>query len=355
MKAYRKTFGIGRLLVVLAYLASVGGLRPATMAVLTTTEKISVPGANLAAIAGGPRCDLDGDIYLRLPRMFGRSGIPPLLRVSADGKNVTTFSFSALNDPALKGSSFPDFAVSLDGVVYALAQTPGNKTYVVQFDDQGQLFSTTRLIPPFSFYAMRLAVFPSGDFPVTGVRPGSEGEMTGQPFTAVFDASGNMVKQVRLPGDVTPGTSPVQGTAGLAASTGAAVVLGEAVPAEDGNVYLSRSGAQSVVYVISPAGEVLRRMALSPPQNELRPGPLKVSGGRLAVEFFSLGDPNQNNLDLLKQTHIYSIYDAATGERLLDYAESPKLRGAFACYTPSYFSFVGGSGGRSYVVQAIPK
>jgi hypothetical protein len=350
----KKSFVIAVVLISLASFACANSLQSDTVATLTPTETIPVPGASLDAIIGFPRCDLDGDIYIHQPRHYGDTQPPGFLRVSADGKQTTVFSPSAVADPALKGSSFADFAVALNGVVYALIQTPGNETYVVEFKDNGQLYSSTRLVTP-TFYAQHLAVFPSGEFLVTGVRAGPEGQMAGEPFTAIFDASGQIIKQVVLPGDVKPGATTVRDTGRLESSTGAAVGLGESVPSEDGNMYVARSLANPVVYVVSPGGDVLRKMVLPAPQKGLRPGSLKVSGGTLAVEFFSLGDTNQTNLDLVKQTHIYSVFDARTGEKLVDYGESPKLRGAFACYSPSYFSFVGEREGRSYILHATPK
>lgn len=334
-------------------LAVATSLRPGTQAVLTATEKIQVASVDLSVGSGPPRCDANGNIYVRQPHFAGASAPPAFLKVSADGEHVTAFSPAAITDSALKGAPVSDFAVALNGEVYALVQT--RQSYVAEFKDNGEFYSSTRLDGP-RIYSIHLAVFPSGEFLVTGVKPDPRGGESGPPFTAIFDRAGELVREVSLAGD-TPPHSDAADADGLN-SSGAWVALGEAIPAEDGNIYIERSGVKGGrVYVISVSGNVLRSFGLNPPEADLRPGPMMISSGTLAIEFFSFVSDSATNLNLAQPPHapIFSVHDAQTGRTLFNYGVAPGLSGSFACYKPGQFSFINGYGGRSYIIHAVPK
>ena len=329
-----------------------GPCRAASGGSLTPVETIPVAGAQLAALAEFPRCDLNGDIFVRQAHFYGAIQPSGFLEVTAEGQKTVGFSPSAITDPELKDASFRDFAVGLNGVVYALFETQKRHIYVAEFRENGQFYDATPLDSS-GFVALHFAVFPSGEYLVAGVRPGPGGEGSGQPVTEIFDASGKMVKRVGVPGDSRLPRASVRGASALASSTATLVGLGATVPAEDGNIYLQRSGAMGAqVYVISPSGDVLRQFDLPAPMKDLHPGVLKVSSGRMVIDFFSLPKPNVVDLDNVKVMHVFSVFDAQSGQRIIDYGQSPQLVGSFACYGPNYFSFVEERGGRSYIVHA---
>jgi len=47
----------------------------------------------------------------------------------------------------------------------------------------------------------------------------------------------------------------------------------------------------------------------------------------------------------------YSLYDAVTGERLVDYVPPPGTAGTFACYTANGLTFLGAGQDRHMILQ----
>jgi len=125
--------------------------------------------------------------------------------------------------------------------------------------------------------------------------------------------------------------------------------LGEAAPADDGNIYLMRAGEKPLILVISPAGELVRRLTLDPPGPEYQGHSFSVAGGMIIMAFFKPNNDKQNS-----GTKLYSLYDAETGERQLDY-DPPPDAGIFACYTPNQFTFFGIRGDGISIIHAVTR
>jgi hypothetical protein len=94
-------------------------------------------------------------------------------------------------------------------------------------------------------------------------------------LTAVFDPRGQLLKEVSLPEDITREAATKELGASLSGPTrednalAMSVGKGGAVPGPDGNIYLLRASDPPAVYVISSAGEVIRRVVLHPPAKGL--------------------------------------------------------------------------------------
>ena len=100
-------------------------------------------------------------------------------------------------------------------------------------------------------------------------------------------------------------------------------------------VYILRQAAKPFVLLISPAGEVLRRLPIDPPK-EMTVSDLRVGSGRMLVRFFAKAT------GVARDKAVFSLYDNMEGRKLLDYTEAPGVAGVFACFdwknTFSYLS-----------------
>jgi len=112
-----------------------------------------------------------------------------------------------------------------------------------------------------------------------------------------------------------------------------AVDKSAAVAGDDGLVYLMRATSPAIVYAISPAGEVIRKIAVAAPSGAGMPQfGLRVVKNRLAVQFGRNCDSNIDHGSC--GSSIYSVVDATTGSRLAAYEAQKDVAGPIACYLP---------------------
>jgi hypothetical protein len=153
----------------------------------------------------------------------------------------------------------------------------------------------------------------------------------GRPFTAVFSADGRL--QAQLSFGTPPGPEEISGkSAGKTAAKAPAVDpqkpalsldLSDAEVGTDGNIYALRRSSPALVYVISPAGKLLRTLKVSPPAAGVMPDSFHVSKNRMAVSFWS--DDDQNRMLV--------VSDAQTGQGIATYSGGAELGQSFACYS----------------------
>ena len=315
---------------------------------LKVQEEITVAEESGGVFFDPIRCDIKGNIYLRHyePKNVFAA---PIVRISSKGERSAIFSVESV--PTLKRSEVYDFATGPGREVYTLIGTPrGQKVEVAVaiFRDDGTFQSATELKGDFS--AAQLAVFPTGEFLVSGWRPIQTQDPKAvqelpkdkpaelppvQPFTAIFDRNGNVVIEVSL--SVEANAAHPDDYAKLSSISGSAISLGATVTGEDGNVYLMLAGDKPMLFAISAAGTVVSTRSLMPPSEKM--GVLQMraaSGNRLVFEFAEKRPGGR----YLTQSSVFSVTDAASGERLIDYQSSPEAGGAFACYASEGFTFL---------------
>jgi hypothetical protein len=250
-----------------------------------STGQISVssPSVVLSAI-----CDDAGDVYARpFDEMDGLQSLHvPVQQISPDGKLVRTFGIThALPDDAASRT----FSVH-DGRVYMLARSKDG-LHVVDFSSDGSVNATTKMGLNSFADIFHLAVFKSGEYLLVGLT----GKNSRTPFTGVFAADGQLVKKIYEPEDEEasqnaeagdPKYTPCCGT------WGNSFVLDKAdvTAGSDGNVYLLHGTSPSLIYVISPAGDVVRKLRIDPGRPDLTANSIKFYEGRLAIGFNWLGD-----------------------------------------------------------------
>ena len=101
-------------------------------------------------------------------------------------------------------------------------------------------------------------------------------------------------------------------------------------------MYLLHSGSHPLVYVISPAGNVIRKLRIDTGHPELTARSIKFHGGRLAIGFDFLAESGQQLIKVV-DTQGNPIGDYGVGGREVN-------RLALACYDSEGLTLVSESG-----------
>ena len=294
-------------------------------------------------------CDEQGRAYVKLvkaaPGMVG-----PLLRLSARGMLEAEFDTA--------GALMNIYAVRPNGGV-AMVHLDGATKVVDNFGPAGYRESSIRLEPPpTAFFPSQIAVFRSGEILIAGPQyhPGYKAS------TAVYDPTGHLAKQFVLDGDGEIERAIEAGDARYTHSPkgdNEPVSRSVAISGDDGFVYLMRATSPATVYVISPAGEVIRKIVVNAPFEKGQPDfGIRVAKNRLAVTF-------SRNCDSALQVEscrgkIYTVVNATTGQKLADYeAAEEGVSGPIACYAPDpdrFFTFwISSDQHHLEIVEASPR
>jgi hypothetical protein len=228
---------------------------------------------------GGVMCDGAGNVYaMRSDTEGWKVHRLPIQEITSKGGWGTEFQApKSLSGYALRGGF-----VGHDGRVYMLVYT-GKDTYVVEFAPNGSVNAQTKLDMDRFVDIWHLAVFKSGEFLLVGTA--DKDRRT--PFTAVYAANGKQIKKIYEPEDEDAyrqgKIAPEQRT--RVDNNNNFVWGGDVAAGSDGNVYLLRGGYPSLVYVISPAGEVLNKLRIDTGNPEFIANSLKFYAGHLAIGF----------------------------------------------------------------------
>lgn len=256
---------------------------PENLTNLTVTAAANLPLQG--SVVGKARCDDEGNIYFRsldaeTSRQHHAVSKLPIQKVSVNGGLWVVFRMS--DDPSdLLGS---DFFVTGDGRVYLAARRRSDQSAcVLEFSNAGKFLAEIPLGQ--RFIPRQIVVYKSGEM----LLGGTDGELNHTPFTAVFDAAGNLIKKIYEPEDEYARTradvlDPTYVRAGTTADN-TSVVHGDAALGSDGNAYLLRATSPALIYVISSKGEVVRKLHVKSPSSGLVAQRLKSSKGRLAIVF----------------------------------------------------------------------
>jgi hypothetical protein len=251
---------------------------PAESTNLEVTAETKVPF--LGGLAGRAKCDAEGNVHLRptdgetFERYHPTSALP-IRKIKPDGSLAGSFSVA----DAWPGLWAIDFFVTADGKVYQAARSETDRSvYLVSYLPNGSPGSKIRLDADL-FVPYQLAVFPSGEFLVSGIH-GAENRT---PFTAVFSADGKLVKEIYESEDEDSRRRAEAGEVGFRPnaidSSNDFIAKGDVAAGSDGNVYLLRAASPALVYVISSKGEVVRKLRIESPGSGLSAARLKSSRG----------------------------------------------------------------------------
>ncbi len=314
---------------------------------------IAVSNPFATGFTGAIKCDLDGNLYVRPATVFGFPG-SKLVSISHDGSR--TVEFSPNGAPGYLRKDINDFAVGDHGHVYLLSQKCEKnecEDAILEFGSDGRYLTATTFGR--SLRVARFAAFGNGLFLLTGtnrpVRSSSAKKpaFTTVPYTAVFDTSGRLIREVSLAMD--EAQLPGEGRAPDEAVMPQPLQLSLTAAGEDA-VYVARRTSQPTIYRVGPDGTVAHTFKVTPPTKNAWPMRIDYAGnGQLIIEF-----NNRLREDAFDAGHaILSLVDDRTGQRLIDYQSAPEI-GLFACYVRGNFTFVGVSKeGKSEIREATPQ
>lgn len=326
---------------------------------LALEETGTVPFQQTALPIGAPlKCGLDGNILFRVLE----GGNPNrLIRVSADGKSVTKLTF---DEPELKKMNLQDYALGQRGEILALTgrqESRGGPVehFLLTFQRDGALQSVRQIHPGID--AVQLAVFPAGEVLVAGTKIENRAARPAGPAAVVLlDHSGRRVKEVLLddglerPKPISTKSKPSEKEREQIDQFESAIELTRLALGPDGNAYLHRWGQNPSVFVVSPAGELLRTLRIPAPDKAARLIAIHLWPGRVAAQYVITGEDSR----VLKATAAYYlVLDAESGDTVAKYvATTARLQGAFACYSPEAFTFLGASkSGMMELIRAKPR
>jgi hypothetical protein len=320
------------------FLIGVCGIAPASCAQqvspfdLKVSSKVEVPMVRRSPVGGVGISDDGGNVYARL--WGGVAGTQdraasPIWKISPAGSMVQSFrildAFPA--DATGKGIEVVgrDSFATADGRVFQTADAHGD-TYVVEFAKDGSVKTKTKLVSDDleQAWTWRLAVSQSGEFLLTA----STGKDHLIPFTGIFATDGRLIKKIyeqeddearqkSLPADWSE--RAVDAIAGVDFVKRSGIATDS-----DGNFYLLHGTASpALVYVISPRGDVIRKLRIDAGDPGLLARSIKFHSGRLAIQF-DKGIDQRTRESLIKVIDLqgnpiadYRVAVAASGSRSL--------------------------------------
>jgi hypothetical protein len=301
---------------------------PATNLQITAAAKTPFAGG----LAGRAKCDGEGNIYFRptdsdTALKYHPTSALPIRKIKPDGTLAGSFSIA----DNLPGLLAVDFFVADDGKVYQGARSDSERAvYVVVYSAKGLLRSKVRLEGEF-FIPYEIAVFRSGEFLVSGIH----GSYNRTPFTALYGGNGKLIKEIYEPEDEDARKRAEAGEPGFRPdsidSSNDFVVRGDAALGSDGNAYLLRASSPALVYVISPKGEVIRKLRIPSPEPGLSAERLRSGVDILAISFLEKG----------MNTGVIEVVDYR-GNSTVTYAPDDKRMypGLLGCYSPKKLTFL---------------
>jgi hypothetical protein len=316
---------------------------------LQVLERVTVSNQYARIIEGPFKCDSDGSVFVSPYEGGGFS--TNLVKIEDRGRRVT--KFPAALPPGLEKGGIADFAIGRNKEVYLLMGNGKGDIFILSLDRDGKPGSTAKLDLN-GMGPAQLAAFDTGDFLLSGRM--IEDHQLGRPYIAIFNGRGQLQKTVNPKGDVKADSPEVVrlGKAEQGGIDGYTLALGATVErGDDGNVYIARGTASGPIFVVSPAGTVVRTIRITPPSSNARFVSLKIASGHLAVQF-SESDPKTTETAAVT----ILLLDARSGRELARYShKSAEIGAAFACYMPpDEFVFVGADkGGKMQLVRAGPE
>jgi len=306
---------------------------------LVRIKTVTSPSEVIEAFRSPMRCDGDGNLYM----LTEGEQVSAVHKLNAKLERVALFD--PRSDVDLKVDVADYFALSQDGSkLYQLVYPHEINRYVYVFSSDGKFKSAVKLQPGFPFVPSKLAVFPGGQYLISGLEYDKVKTSAMWPFTGIFAPDGRLVKELELEDDTTlhdmAATGDARVTSPFNPLGNRAISNGQVQVGPDGNAYLMRWTSPAIVYVISADGEVSRRFTIDPGESTLFPFTMQVARNRIAVLF---GDSQRG--DMIMTVADLEGHEIANYDLPRDDSEQMKtgLTVAFACYmeNPTRFLFIG--------------
>ena len=272
------------------------------------------------------QCDSEANIYWH----SGSLNVQDLtfIKLLTDGSSTiyhpASSQFAALD--------FISYYVSHDGELFVLATDRENYKLLLllKAGNDPDSFSSTRLDVPDGFDPMTVngfAVLRSGETFLHGYFSKEAPKADrGRSYFLEFDASGRQLR--RSSGKVPDSVAKI-------VDKGIVPMLVAPAIGGDGLMYLLGRGG---ILGLSPSGEIMRKISLSPPKDGYDdPFDLRAAGNRLLLTWRKRGEEGRRQL---LETE-YELLDASTGEVLRLYRPTDN-KDMFVCFTGNSLIFDGG-------------
>lgn len=268
---------------------------------LRVSGRISISSVPAFGQFGFSQSDDDGNLYFHPDT--GNYSAMNVLRISPRNDSSTVY---ALDGEREKDCAFSGFSVTKKSEVSMVVACRDANTYVYSFDSKGNAKSRTRLDVPKGFYPTEsFLVFESGVIFASGYfKQTAEKSLQEKSFTALFEASGALRKQLRgLSKDV-----PLS-------ERSKTFVENSVSLAPDDTFYVLQSDS---ITQVNQFGKVLRRLKFEKPDNSALATKLDISGNYACIwlEIAKLGELSKAE---------FLVMNLATGEPFRLYTPSEEL------------------------------
>lgn len=263
---------------------------------VSSTKSLNVPAFSAYGL---PLTDHDGDLFFHL------GGAPfmnaTIMKLSYGSYEPTLYRLP----PEIQNKySFYAFTVSPSGEVWMLANS-GPKLIVANFDSSGELSEKTELALSLDRVDIRdFAALATNVIFISGM---TVGKTAGESFAGLFD--GNSGKTIKLFQNPFSPEAHVEGQV--------AIHPGDATVGDDGNFYLLH---EAQIIVVSPTGQIHKRISFTKPAPDLLPVHLVVSSGSAAIW---LETPPTKQDPRVKTS--YLVLDLYSGNTVGWYSNPPEL------------------------------
>ncbi|HET7100518.1 MAG TPA: hypothetical protein VFJ52_05155 [Terriglobia bacterium] len=320
---------------------------------LKPVKVVKVPNLSSNSITLPIKCDSDTNIYAQIDEPGDENGRTPVRKLSPDGK-VTTFALPAIEGKKGQILSFSPTGDGGLGLLTVYGDQTGTRYYVEKYGKDGQFKSRFRL--PDEFEPMRIALSPDRTALISGMRFGApvEGEARARPFLGLFDAAGELERDVTFGEDTAPadgGPSTANAApGGVPAGTRKSLEFSSVQFSSDGSFVLARLQSLGPIYTISPDGFALKTIHPSVPSGSHLDS-VVVNGSTIAAEFVRMKPGSAQNE--ISDVFI-SLINSQTGEQQALYHHSSwKIGPSFACYKDDTFTFLAADeNGQLQIVRA---
>jgi hypothetical protein len=237
----------------------------------SSIKKLEVPAFGAF---GQTQCDDNLAVYDHLASSSYRH--TTILRTALSGTESTLYK---LPPEFADATAFIDFFVTSDGKVIALVEDKQGHSIRFDFDSDGNVRSHTEVELTEQVAGDKIAVFPSGVMLFSGhYRRTAPNNLKGKRYLGLFQPSGKLLRRLDSSDmadfDLEPPAHHIPE---------GAVTIGK-----DGYAYLL---ASDKVYVISPLGQVEKKIPFDKPAREFSAVHLQYSEGLLVISFVKQGKP----------------------------------------------------------------
>jgi hypothetical protein len=284
-------------------------VRQAQTLQVTSTRVLTMRGFGFYGV---PLSDESGNLYLN-----ENSGVFKLSQLKeSDSKMIQVPpDRSGADDSGL--DALVDFAVTPSGGLFMLAGDARGQHHIFSFDSDGNVKHDTKLETPEDVLIVNFAVFDNETILATGFYDRTAPkDLHGKSYAAILDQSGQVLKDM---------TRSILLDAVQVSSDSMGPVNSTYIrPGKDGNLYLLKPSA---VLVISPGGEIVRRIKFAKSDPSTYAIGLRVADGMVSVELGDKPAPGPH------PSPKYLVLDMATGKEYGYFAKPAEVKGRLASFS----------------------